>query len=193
MQYPSDIRSVPSNELDIDLISSLCHPIFEEARSLRPTIAWAGVFGSVSRGTQRPDSDVDILVGYSKDADFLHDVCGSINWLTDSLSDVLAREVDIVPSSDYQNYLGRCVMKSGLCRKDFKRRIYEERMQGKFGCACGKWYSQTWCVMKWVAAYDFPAYHRAVTDMHTTDRRARRTFDHYGPQNLSIQRSGEWP
>jgi predicted nucleotidyltransferase len=104
MQYQSDICSVPSTELDIDLISSLCHPIFEEAHSLRPTIAWAGVFGSVSRGTQRPDSDVDILVGYSKDADFWHDVCGSINWLTDNLSGVLGREVDVVP------YVENCEM-----------------------------------------------------------------------------------
>jgi len=73
MQYPSDIRPVSSTELDIDLrVSSLCHPIFEEAHSLCPTIAWAGVFGSVSQGTRRPDSDVDILVGYSKDTDFCH-------------------------------------------------------------------------------------------------------------------------
>lgn len=97
MHYQSDIRSVPTTELDIDLISSLCHPIFEEAHSLHPTISWAGIFGSVSRDTQRPDSDVDVLVGYSKHADFWHDVCGSINWLGDNLSDVLARKADVVP------------------------------------------------------------------------------------------------
>jgi predicted nucleotidyltransferase len=96
IHYPSDIRSVPTTELDIDLISSLCRPIFEEAHSLHPTISWAGIFGSVSRGAQRPDSDVDALVGYSKHADFWRDVCGSINWLGDNLSDVLARKVDVV-------------------------------------------------------------------------------------------------
>ena len=53
---------------------------------------------------KRPDSDVDILVGYSKDADVLHDICGSINWLTDNLSDVLGREVDVVP------YVENCEM-----------------------------------------------------------------------------------
>ena len=30
-----------------------------------PGLAWAGVFGSVSRGDQRPDSDVNIIVGYA--------------------------------------------------------------------------------------------------------------------------------
>jgi len=60
-------------------------------------ISWAGVFGSVSRDMQRPDSDVDILVGYSKDADFWRDVCGSINGLIDNLSEVLGRKTDVVP------------------------------------------------------------------------------------------------
>jgi predicted nucleotidyltransferase len=93
----SEIHTVPTTELDINLISFICCPVFEEARSLHPMISWAGVFGSVSRGMQRPDSDVDILVGYSKDADFWCDVCGSINGLIDNLSEVLGRKADVVP------------------------------------------------------------------------------------------------
>jgi predicted nucleotidyltransferase len=92
----SDTRSVPTTELDIGLILSLCRPVFAEARSRHPTISWAGVFGSVSRGTQRPDSDVDILVGYSKHADLGRDVCGSFTWLMDNLTEVLGRKADVV-------------------------------------------------------------------------------------------------
>jgi predicted nucleotidyltransferase len=65
------------------------HPIFEEARSIHPTISQAGVFGSVSRGAQRYNSDVDILVGHSKYAEFWRDVCGSFTGLMASLSEVL--------------------------------------------------------------------------------------------------------
>ena len=75
----------------------LCYPIFEEARSLRPMILRAGVFGSVIRGTQRPESDVDIIVGYSKHADFWYDVCGSLSWLMDNLTEVLGQTVDVIP------------------------------------------------------------------------------------------------
>jgi predicted nucleotidyltransferase len=57
---------------------------------------WAGVFGSVSRGTQRPDSDVDIVVGYSPDADFWDDVCGSMASFVEQLPKTLGVEVDVI-------------------------------------------------------------------------------------------------
>jgi hypothetical protein len=40
---------------------------------------------------------VDIIVGYSKHADFWRDVCGSLTWLMDNLTEVLGRKVDVVP------------------------------------------------------------------------------------------------
>ena len=42
-------------------------------------------------------SDVDIIVGYSKHADFWRDVFGSLTWLIDSLTEVLGRKADVVP------------------------------------------------------------------------------------------------
>ncbi|KIM87395.1 hypothetical protein PILCRDRAFT_275161 [Piloderma croceum F 1598] len=169
MHYPSDIRSMPTTALDIDLISSLCRPIFEEAHSLHPTISWAGIFGSVSRGAQWPDSDVDVLVGYSKHADFWCDVCGSINWLGDNLSDVLARKADVVTL----------------------QKLYGAMLRGLWPVGTLKRYFHLGCVNKWVAANRSPAYHCAVTDAYTIERmdvsRSRRTpliysrrcFDHY--------------
>jgi predicted nucleotidyltransferase len=97
MHLSSDIRSTPTTELDISLILALCHPIFKEVHSLHPTILWAGVFSLVSQVTQWPDSDVDVLVIYLKHIDSWHEVCGSINWLRDNLSDVLGRKANIVP------------------------------------------------------------------------------------------------
>lgn len=72
-----DRRTVPTTDLDIPYIESLCRPVSDAASSEYPVIAWAGVFGSVGRGTQRSDSDVDIILGYSLEADFFDDVCGS--------------------------------------------------------------------------------------------------------------------
>jgi len=57
---------------------------------------WAGVFGSVSRGTQRSDSDVDIVVGYSPDPDFFVDVCGSMALFLKRLPETLGVEVDVI-------------------------------------------------------------------------------------------------
>ena len=95
-----DMRMVPTTDLNIPYIRSLCRPVFDAASSECPRIAWAGVFGSVSRGAQRSDSDVDIIVGYSRDADYFEDVCGSIELLNQRLSEILGRSVDVVPFVD---------------------------------------------------------------------------------------------
>jgi predicted nucleotidyltransferase len=87
---------MPTTNLDIDRISSLCCPVFEEIHSCHPSFMWAGVFGSVSRGTQRSDSDVDIVVGYSPDADFFVDVCGSMALFLKRLPETLGVEVDVI-------------------------------------------------------------------------------------------------
>ena len=87
---------MPTTNLDIDRISSLCRPVFEEIHSCHPSFMWAGVFGSVSRGTQRSDSDVDIVVGYSPDADFFVDVCGNMAVFLKRLPETLGVEVDVI-------------------------------------------------------------------------------------------------
>jgi len=90
-------------------------------------ISWAGVFGSVSRRSQQPDNDVDVLVGYSKHADFWRKVCSGINRLMDNLSKVLSRKADIVPYvQNREIHMGAlltakaCLVVNGesrLCRK----------------------------------------------------------------------------
>ncbi|KAM6499602.1 hypothetical protein JOM56_005110 [Amanita muscaria] len=90
------ISAIPTTQLSLDRLSTLCRPVFEEEQSRNPVIAWAGIFGSVQRGTQRPDSDVDFLVGYAADAEFCADVCGSYTQLQRRLPEILGREVDLV-------------------------------------------------------------------------------------------------
>lgn len=92
----SQIRNLPTTELSIPFIASVCNPIFEKLKLEFPYLAWVGVFGSVSRGTQRPDSDIDFLVGHNTGADLLRDLGGSMNALTEALPEALGREVDIV-------------------------------------------------------------------------------------------------
>ena len=50
-----------------------------------------GLFGSLVRGEQRPDSDVDILVEFDKDADLINYLA-----LSDYLENILGRKVDLV-------------------------------------------------------------------------------------------------
>ena len=95
-QSQNDLRSLPTTHLRLDQLASLSAPVFSDVNSRFPTLEWAGVFGSFSRGTQRPDSDIDVLVGHSSDADFLADVCGALYELLEALPSALGREADIV-------------------------------------------------------------------------------------------------
>jgi predicted nucleotidyltransferase len=96
MQFNKYSKLVSTTDLDINRISSLCCPLFEEIHSSHPSFMWAGVFGSVSRGTQRPDSNVDIVVGYSPDADFWDDVCDNMATFLERLPETLGVEVDVI-------------------------------------------------------------------------------------------------
>ena len=60
-QSQTDLRSLPTTHLRLDHLASLTAPVFSDITSRFPTLEWAGIFGSVSRGTQRPDSDIDVL------------------------------------------------------------------------------------------------------------------------------------
>jgi len=93
-----DIRTVPTTDLDIPYLQSLCRPVFDSVCP-RYLIAWAGVFGSVGRGTQRSDSDVDIILGYSRETEnSLFYVCDSMELLLyQRLPETLGRSVDLLP------------------------------------------------------------------------------------------------
>jgi len=71
-QLPSPLRLATS--LDVTTIRDICRPLFDSTNSQTSTFVWAGVFGSISRGTQRDNSDVDIIVGFASNASFFHDV-----------------------------------------------------------------------------------------------------------------------
>ncbi|MGH9235613.1 MAG: nucleotidyltransferase family protein [Acidimicrobiales bacterium] len=70
-------------EVDVDRIAEICQ---------RYGVARLEVFGSVGRGDERPDSDVDVLYELAPGA--------RLGWeiedLTDELSEVLGRPVDLV-------------------------------------------------------------------------------------------------
>ncbi|MGH9233662.1 MAG: nucleotidyltransferase family protein [Acidimicrobiales bacterium] len=70
-------------EVDLDRIAEICR---------RYGVARLEVFGSVGRGDARPDSDVDVLYELAPGA--------RLGWeiedLTDELSEVLGRPVDLV-------------------------------------------------------------------------------------------------
>ena len=69
--------------MDLDRIAEICR---------RYGVARLEVFGSVGRGKERPDSDVDVLYELAPGA--------RLGWeiedLTDELSEVLGRPVDLV-------------------------------------------------------------------------------------------------
>lgn len=63
-------------------------------------VQYAGVFGSVARGDDRPDSDVDILVKFSGPATF-----AAYLRLDDGLRQSLGRDVDLVTEGAVNKFL----------------------------------------------------------------------------------------
>ena len=55
-------------------------------------IAYLGLFGSASRGEQKEDSDVDLLVKFSKPKSLLYVIAAEHR-----LEDFLGKEIDLVP------------------------------------------------------------------------------------------------
>lgn len=65
-----------------------------------------GLFGSVIRGEQREDSDIDILVNLPKDADLL-DLIGIGQFLEERLH----HKVDVVPKDSLRDEIRERVLK----------------------------------------------------------------------------------
>lgn len=74
----------------IDDIRKRCAPIINDTELA--VVSWASLFGSFAKGKQTEDSDVDILVGYSKDA--TSDDIYYTEDVTPQRRDVLGRDVD---------------------------------------------------------------------------------------------------
>ena len=63
-------------------------------------VSYAGVFGSVARGDDRPESDVDIVVSTTKPVGIY-----TFMALKDELSQVIGRDVDLVSKNAINKYL----------------------------------------------------------------------------------------
>ena len=68
------------------------------------------VFGSVARGDERPDSDVDILVVLPRGYDLITQRLP----LTQNLEDMLHRKVELIPEHELNPYIREQVMKEAV-------------------------------------------------------------------------------
>ena len=84
-------------EVDLDRLAKVCE---------RYGVARLEVFGSISRGEERPDSDVDVLYELVPGARLGWD----IENLTDDLSDELGRPVDLVSRKALHERLREAVL-----------------------------------------------------------------------------------
>ena len=68
-----------------------------------------GIFGSVARGDESEDSDIDVLVDFTEKAD-LFDFVGLALFLEEKLH----RRVDVVPSDTIRSESRKTVMKDAI-------------------------------------------------------------------------------
>lgn len=89
--------------------------LLDELRAKRDTIIALGgqygarrirVFGSVARGEERPDSDVDFLVDFPRG----YDLFAQRLPLTERLADLLKRRVELVPEHELNRHIRDQVM-----------------------------------------------------------------------------------
>lgn len=68
------------------------------------------VFGSVARGEERPDSDVDFLVDFPRG----YDLFTQRLPLTERLTDLLKRRVELVPEHELNRHIRDQVLKEAV-------------------------------------------------------------------------------
>src|SRR5665648_1001510 len=73
--------------------------------SKKYNISYLGIFGSYVRGEQKEDSDLDILVEFSKEPDLLEFI-----GLKQELSEILGVEVDLVMKSALKPRIGKRIL-----------------------------------------------------------------------------------
>ena len=98
------------------LCTFACKTSIAEYFKTQPVLkAW--LFGSYSRGEERPDSDVDILVAYDESSDVLLFTIGGIYM---GLKNLLGRDVDLVEEGTLRPWAVDAVNKE-------KKLIYERK------------------------------------------------------------------
>ncbi|TDL27951.1 hypothetical protein BD410DRAFT_781881 [Rickenella mellea] len=85
---------VPTTKLTADGLKTLSQCVFEQATSLSTHLKWACIYGSVGKGTQKPDSSVNFLVCY--DSGKPQEDAFVTQWIEDRLNVILGREVDVI-------------------------------------------------------------------------------------------------
>ncbi len=93
--------------------------LLDELRSKKAVIEALGqqygarhirVFGSVARGEDRPDSDVDFLVEFPQG----YDLFAQRLPLTEKLVDLLQRKVELIPEHELNRHIREQVMKEAV-------------------------------------------------------------------------------
>lgn len=73
-------------------------------------VEFAGVFGSVARGEDRPDSDVDLLVRFNESEKKRLSLIGFIGFER-KISEALGRKVDLIEEAGLHPYVRKYVIK----------------------------------------------------------------------------------
>ena len=68
------------------------------------------VFGSVARGDEGPDSDIDFVVEFNQG----YDLFAQRLPLTRELSDLLGRPVDLIPEHELNRYLRDAILREAI-------------------------------------------------------------------------------
>jgi predicted nucleotidyltransferase len=68
------------------------------------------VFGSVARGEERPDSDIDFLVDFPRG----YDLFSQRLPLAEKLAELLHREVELVPEHELSPYIREYVLQEAI-------------------------------------------------------------------------------
>ena len=86
-------------------ITDLLHQHLPELQQ-QHAVADMALFGSFARGDQRPDSDVDILVEFTKPIGFV-----AFLRLEQRLEELLGRKVDLVTRKALKPHIGKHILK----------------------------------------------------------------------------------
>jgi len=90
---------------ELEKIKEIIAPILQQNG-----VEFAGVFGSVARGEDKPDSDVDLLIRFVPEKQQSLSLLGYIG-LENKISQALGRKVDLIEESGLHPYVRKYVIK----------------------------------------------------------------------------------
>lgn len=95
----------------MELLKKVKKTILDHKKELRNTyyVEKIGIFGSVSSGEAKKESDIDILVEFSKPVGFFHFI-----RLENYLSDLLGRKVDLVTKNALKPLIKEDILKQTI-------------------------------------------------------------------------------